>query len=285
MRSVVARLTVVVVSVILVACGDLPTGDGSVAQTGPPLFDGECWMNANGSYTCDVQDPAPPECDPYHYDCGGDDCIYSYEPTSPDEATVQGCSGGGGDGGDGGGGYTPPGGGSTPPPPGSDPTDPTDPTDPIAPCPKDPMGNCITTPVDSTAFKRIQAAIARMKVGTEWCAGAKGILDGMTGQGVSGERFRVWTGTWYMPGIGPVFAVPDMTGGQPHIWLSDRYIDHTLVIAHEAIHLWLNWLSTADPARWQQMMAPYEQGGAKYRDDMGPGDAWIYDGDKDQQCT
>ncbi|HEY0018041.1 MAG TPA: hypothetical protein VGC13_17125 [Longimicrobium sp.] len=67
-----------------------------------PALSGDCTRQADGSYRCPPisSDPGD-ECDPYHYDCGGDDCIASTGPGDLEDATVQGCTGGGGSGGGG----------------------------------------------------------------------------------------------------------------------------------------------------------------------------------------
>lgn len=125
MRAGLLRLAAILLPLILVACGDLPTTARPVPDLSGagPALSGDCTKQADGSYLCPPisSDPGD-ECDPYHYDCGEDDCIASTGPGDPEEATVQGCgpgSGGGdptdpGEGGGGGGGG---GGGTNPPEP------------------------------------------------------------------------------------------------------------------------------------------------------------------------
>lgn len=123
MRAGLLRLAAFLLPLIVMACGDLPTaGRLPDLPSAGPLLSGECTKQADGSYLCPPVSSGPGDgdtCDPYHYDCGEDDCIMSSGPGDPEEATVQGCPGGGeggggsiGDPGHGGGGG---GGGSSPP--------------------------------------------------------------------------------------------------------------------------------------------------------------------------
>jgi hypothetical protein len=122
MRTGLFRLAAFLFPLFLTACGDLPTstrGAPDVSGAGP-MLSGECYLQ-DGIYRCPPQSPDWGDCDEYHYDCGGDDCIASTIPSAPGNASVQGCTGGGGGGtigdSDGGGGTGGGGGGST----GSDP--------------------------------------------------------------------------------------------------------------------------------------------------------------------
>lgn len=109
MRTGLFRLAAFLLPLFLSACGDLPTstrGAPDVSGAGP-MLSGECYLQ-DGIYRCPPQSPDWGDCDEYHYDCGGDDCIASTIPGAPGDATVQGCTGGGsggtiGGGGDGGG--------------------------------------------------------------------------------------------------------------------------------------------------------------------------------------
>lgn len=129
MRAGLLRLAAILLPLILTACGDLPTTQAipDLSDAGPALS-GECTKQGDGTYLCPPISSDPgggDECDPYHYDCGGGDCIASTGPGSPEESTVQGCTGGGGTapsdpgdiGGGGGGGGMGGGGGTKRPPP------------------------------------------------------------------------------------------------------------------------------------------------------------------------
>jgi hypothetical protein len=120
MRTSLFRLAAFLLPLLLAACGDLPTstrGAPDVAGAGP-MLSGECYLQ-DGIYRCPPQSPDWGDCDAYHYDCGGDDCISTAVPGALGDASVQGCTGGGGTigDGDGGGGTGGGGGGGT----GSDP--------------------------------------------------------------------------------------------------------------------------------------------------------------------
>lgn len=98
MRQRFIRSAAMLFPLILAACGDLPT-----APTVPevshavPLRSDECQLRWDGTFVCPPQEPDWGECDPYHYDCGDDDCVSSNTSTDPDATTVQGCTGDGGD--------------------------------------------------------------------------------------------------------------------------------------------------------------------------------------------
>lgn len=103
MRTGLSRTWALLFALLLSACGDfgtLPVLDRPVG--GDVLMSGDCVPNSEGIYVC------PPisgggvggECDLYHYDCGGDDCLSS--AITSDEMGLQGCPGGGGSGAGGG---------------------------------------------------------------------------------------------------------------------------------------------------------------------------------------
>lgn len=98
MRYILLRLAAIFFSMLLVACSDLPTTAPAADVAGAgPLRSGECRLQGDGTYLCPPESPDwGDECDPYHYDCGADDCISSTGPGNLEEATTQGCTGGGG---------------------------------------------------------------------------------------------------------------------------------------------------------------------------------------------
>jgi hypothetical protein len=101
-RAVLLRLSALLLPLFLAAaCGDLPTATSAPDLAGAgPMLSGECIPNDDGLYICPpISGGGGGECDEYHYDCGGDDCISSSGPGALDAATVQGCTGGGGGGG------------------------------------------------------------------------------------------------------------------------------------------------------------------------------------------
>lgn len=100
-RAVLLRLSALLLPLFLaVACGDLPTATRAPDLAGAgPMLSGECIPNGDGLYICPPISGGGGECDEYHYDCGGDDCISSTGPGALDAATVQGCTGGSGGGG------------------------------------------------------------------------------------------------------------------------------------------------------------------------------------------
>jgi hypothetical protein len=93
------RAVLLLLSLFLAAaCGDLPTATSApdLVDAGP-MFSGECIPNGDGLYICPpISGGGGGECDEYHYDCGGDDCISSTGPGDPHSSTVQGCTGGSG---------------------------------------------------------------------------------------------------------------------------------------------------------------------------------------------
>lgn len=119
MRPILHRSAALLLPLFLVACGDLPTTspapEVSVTEAGPLL---ECYWVSEGVVRCSDEEPIwDDDCDPYHYDCGADDCIESTGGGDIESAGMEGCppsSGGGtiGDGGDSGG-WTGGGGGSS----------------------------------------------------------------------------------------------------------------------------------------------------------------------------
>lgn len=120
MRNRLFLLSAVLLAMILSACSDFPTSSPTpdVTSAGPALS-GDCVRKSDGKIYCPVQQPI--WCDPYHYECGDDDCVTSAGGGGTEGTTVQGCNGGGGDDGgddgdgDGGGGGS--GGPGSPPPP------------------------------------------------------------------------------------------------------------------------------------------------------------------------
>lgn len=86
---------IVLLPLALAACGDLPTNSSApdVAGAGP-LQTGGCTWLADGSVSCPPIQPIWDDCDPYHFDCGEDDCITS--TGGAESATIQSCGGGGG---------------------------------------------------------------------------------------------------------------------------------------------------------------------------------------------
>lgn len=125
---------------LLVSCGDLPSAPTREVSGVAPLMD--CFKRSDGTVICERVVAEVPSCDPYHYDCGEDDCIMTADT---------GCGGGGGgtppppgDDGSGGGG-----GGGTGPAPGPSPICPDQgceppPCDANTPLPYDSDGDCDT---------------------------------------------------------------------------------------------------------------------------------------------
>jgi hypothetical protein len=105
------RLYLLAALTIVAACADAPTSPvADLEHVSGPLRSGKCLPTGDGTYLCPPQSPDWGDgCDPYHYDCGADDCIESRG--SLDASGVEGCTGGGGDIGDGGGDWGGPGGG------------------------------------------------------------------------------------------------------------------------------------------------------------------------------
>lgn len=102
MRKLLLGLAALLFPLIMVACGELPTASHAPEVRGeqPRL---SCYWLADGSVRCTPISPdwGDDTCDPYHYDCGGDDCIQSSGVGGLEGSTVQGCDGGGGTIGDG----------------------------------------------------------------------------------------------------------------------------------------------------------------------------------------
>lgn len=108
MRAGPIHLLAILFALILTACGDLTTAPRTdLPGADRPSMSGECIPNSQGVFVCPPISGGP-TCDPYHYDCGPEDCMTS---AGGYEETVQGCPGAGG---------TPVGPGSPAPPPGGE---------------------------------------------------------------------------------------------------------------------------------------------------------------------
>lgn len=283
MRAGLLRLAAFLLPLFLAACGDLPTaGPAPDLSSAGPSLSGDCTRQADGSYRCPAVSPDwGDDCDPYHYDCGDDDCIMSTVPGDPEEATVQGCTGGGGgddggtigDGGDTGGGGG--GGGSSPAPkcPDWDPecssADPEpDPFDGICTvdeygtvcegvdrpeCQRRPdaPGECVTRSPNPTEWAELGQKIARMTENTEYCRAAKAIAQEMYAAGREGGRIVLWNGRNYELGTNQQKMVwgKNSSDSRGRIIELDSYLAFAVhsLLAHEALHAYLNsinWLGT-----------------------------------------
>jgi hypothetical protein len=288
MQAGLLRLAAFLLPLFLVACGDLPTaGRMPDLSSEGPFLSGDCTRQADGSYRCPAVSPDwGDDCDPYHYDCGDDDCIMSTGPGDPEEATAQGCTGGGGgdgggtiggDGETGGGGGGGGGGGSSPAPkcPDWDPEcDYGEPDPDIGDgiCTADENGTvcegedrpecqrrpdasaeCVTRPPNPTEWTEVGQQVARMTENTDYCRGAKAIAQGMYAAGREGGRIILWDGRNYEPGTNQRRMIwgrndSDIRG---RIIEMDSYLVSRVpsLLAHEALHAYLNsinWPGTVD---------------------------------------
>jgi len=101
MRSIPLRLAALL-PLFLAACGDLPTSSPAPEVTvADRLLD--CYRIDPETVRCSDEEPIwDDECDPYHYDCGADDCIESTGGGDVESTSMQGCpppAGGGSTGG------------------------------------------------------------------------------------------------------------------------------------------------------------------------------------------
>lgn len=95
MRAALGRAVILTLTVLAGACGDLPTTGKPDPATVDASLAGDCVPRDDGTYVCPPISGGPtiPECDPYHYTCGPEDCMES--AWSGDE-TIQSCLPGGG---------------------------------------------------------------------------------------------------------------------------------------------------------------------------------------------
>jgi|GEM_PF-2527866 len=113
LRNGLLWLAALLLPLFLAACGDLPTdppAPGRNAAAHGPLLD--CYWIEAGVAHCSDEEPIWDVCDPYHYDCGEDDCIESGGGGGIESASTQSCPPPAGGGSTGGPGPGPGGGGS-----------------------------------------------------------------------------------------------------------------------------------------------------------------------------
>jgi hypothetical protein len=90
MRSDLLRLATLLLPLIFIGCGDLPTAGPPLGlSSGGRLLSGECTRQSNGTYLCPPisSDPAEPE----------NPCMTSAGSEDPESTTVQSCPPSGGD--------------------------------------------------------------------------------------------------------------------------------------------------------------------------------------------
>lgn len=252
MRSVLLRSAAILFTSFLVACGDVPTGSPAPdALSAGPLLSGDCVRGDDGLIRCPPLEPVwGDECDPYHYDCGADDCIQSTGGGDVESTSMQSCPAPG-EGSTGGGTAPPPGGegggggsgtGTKPSPQTENLDDHISPQDTVPNCTVAQTVNwakayCRASAPTGTRRDAVNAALDRMEQRGPECANlaAQGRL--LLGQ----DRLQVFApvtgdaGGWGSPTIGVLVADYWIDQFSTTVSADNRNLDHTL--SHEIEHV------------------------------------------------
>ena len=101
MKRTLARLAGFLFSLVLTACGDLPTASPASDLAGAgPVLSGDCMLQDDRTFLSPPETPIWVDGCDWYQDCGGD-CMAGAGKTPADGSSVQGCTGGGDDGGGG----------------------------------------------------------------------------------------------------------------------------------------------------------------------------------------